>query len=368
MRLIGKLENEKEAYAFYSFLLKEGVENVYEAKMDKELGKLAYYMWIVDEDNLEKSEQLLEEFKSNPSDSKYQATLSSQPGNTPPKIPFSVQNPKPRVLAPRKSLMQRKNGLTKLIVLICVIFFIWDGFQKVTITRTLPGHQFHDLTPLATTMIYDYPKAAKEKVEDLSPELKQQFDAIEAIPAWAGFYDIWLKWPESKHDLGAPMFTNIKEGQVWRVITPCIMHGDILHILFNMLWLWLLGSQVEERISRGRYLLIMIIVGIVSNTAQYLMSGPFFIGYSGIIAGLAGFIWMRQKIAPWEGYPLQRGTVIFLVIFILGMLLLQAVSFVLVRYKIANFPINIANTAHIVGALTGIALARIPRLAQGKEE
>ncbi len=380
MRLIGTLENEKEAHTFYSFLLQERVENMYETKMDKEMGTLVYPIWVLDEDHLEKSQKLLEAFKSNPSDSKYQTTFTVHPKTSSQKSVCSDQNSQSRVLALIKSFTQYKNKLTKVIVLICVIFYIWDGVQKVNSVGPLPGHQSHGLTPLGTTMMYDYPTVLKKfytfmqdnpetsqkKVKELSFELRQEFDAIETIPIWVGLYDISLNWPESKPYLDSPRFTNIKQGQVWRVITPCIMHGGFLHLLFNMLWLWLLGVQLEDRLSRWRYCLIMIIIGIVSNTMQYLMSGPFFLGYSGIIAGLAGFIWMRQKIAPWEGYPLQRRTVVFLTVFILGMLILQVLSFILVHYKIANFPVNIANTAHIVGALMGIALARIPLLAQGK--
>ncbi|CCB89927.1 rhomboid protease glpG [Simkania negevensis Z] len=162
------------------------------------------------------------------------------------------------------------------------------------------------------------------------------------------------------------MFIKLRQGEVWRLITPCLLHGGFLHILFNMLWLWLLGRQIEERIKLWQYLLITLIIGIVSNAAQYLMSGPLFIGYSGIITGLAGFIWMRQRQAPWEGYPLNRGTLIFLMVFIFGMLALQVISFILMRTGAVEFPMNIANTAHITGAIVGALLGRIPFFARGK--
>ena len=140
---------------------------------------------------------------------------------------------------------------------------------------------------------------------------------------------------------------------------------ELIHILFNMLWLWMLGRQVEERIKKWQYISVSLIIAIASNTAQYLMSGPLFIGYSGVICGLAGFIWMRQRKAPWEGYPLQKGTLIFLAVFILAMMGLQVASFVLIRFNIAEFDMNIANTAHIVGALTGIVLGRISFFSKG---
>jgi len=148
---------------------------------------------------------------------------------------------------------------------------------------------------------------------------------------------------------------------VWRTFTPSILHKGFLHILFNMLWLWILGRQVELRSGKGRYILITLILGIVSNTCQYIASGPFFLGYSGIITGLAGYIWMRQRVAPWEDYNLPRGTLLFLGIFIFGMLAFQIITFFLRKGGLGVFEVNIANTAHISGAIAGVVLGAIPR-------
>jgi membrane associated rhomboid family serine protease len=174
-------------------------------------------------------------------------------------------------------------------------------------------------------------------------------------PYWEGIYNQLL----SHHFWAAPLFVQIREGQVWRLITPIFLHANLLHILFNMLWLWSLGKPVEERLGIPRYLLLMGMVGLGSNVAQYLMSGPLFMGYSGVIAGLAGFIYVRQKEAPWEGYPIHPSTFIFLAIFIFGLAILQAVAFFIAFFGWANLNISIANTAHIVGALMGMALAKL---------
>ena len=76
---------------------------------------------------------------------------------------------------------------------------------------------------------------------------------------------------------------------------------------FNMAWLWYLGRQIEQRAGSVRMLLMILVVGIIANVAQYLMSGPYFLGFSGVVVGMVGFIWVRQRVAPWEGYPLPRG-------------------------------------------------------------
>jgi GlpG protein len=131
-----------------------------------------------------------------------------------------------------------------------------------------------------------------------------------------------------------------------------------------MIWLWVLGRPIEQRIGIAKTGLLTVIAGVSSNTIQYLVSGPFFIGYSGVIMALAGFIWMRERVAPWEGYPLNRTTILFLLLFIGSMFLLTFASFFFQLFTSVAFAPNIANTAHIAGALVGAFLGRFSFFAQ----
>src|SRR5262249_48735414 len=108
-----------------------------------------------------------------------------------------------------------------------------------------------------------------------------------------------------------------------------------------------------------RSLLLTFTAGIVSNTMQYLMGGPFFLGYSGIITGLAGFIWSRQKIAPWEGYPIRKSMLLFLAVFVLAMVGLQLGSVVFMLLTDRLILLNIANSAHVTGAIWGLVMGRL---------
>jgi GlpG protein len=101
-----------------------------------------------------------------------------------------------------------------------------------------------------------------------------------------------------------------------------------------------------------------VLLGVISNVAQYLMSGPYFVGFSGIVVGLAVFIWARQQNAPWEGYPLPRSTFLFLLLFVAAMMLLDLLSFLLQLFQLTTLPLTIANTAHVVGGLAGLALGK----------
>ena len=63
-------------------------------------------------------------------------------------------------------------------------------------------------------------------------------------------------------------------------------------------------------------------------------------------------------MAPWEGYLLNRFTLVFLAIFVIGMFALQLVLFFMQLFDQAQFVIGIANTAHLSGAVVGYLLGR----------
>ncbi|MCB1110103.1 MAG: rhomboid family intramembrane serine protease [Chlamydiia bacterium] len=355
MRLIGTLQGEKEAFRFASFLKQEEIECRYDPVASD---PHVYEFWISNEDQIETAVHWLEEFRKNPEDPRFETKPHpiDTEGVAEEKEPVQVRAFRMR------SHMRPRMPLTRLIILICGLLFIWNGYQMADIAKTDKKPEDYTLTPLMIDLSYDMPTAKNR--EELSRELFAE-NRVGSSEVWDGLYGVILGWPASKGELEAPLFVKIREGQIWRLITPVFLHGGFLHILFNMLWLWMLGRQVEERTKKWQYIAITLIIGIVSNTLQYLMSGPLFIGYSGIVCGLAGFIWVRQRIAPWEGYPLQRGTLIFLGVFIIAMLGLQIASFLMIRFHIAEFSMNIANTAHISGALVGMILGRIPLFSKG---
>ena len=97
-----------------------------------------------------------------------------------------------------------------------------------------------------------------------------------------------------------------------------------------MIWLAVLGRQMELRLGGFRYLLFILITGIISNIVQYMMSGPNFLGYSGILCAMLSFIWVRQKKAAWEGYVLQDSTMGFMLLFLITI----AVIGYLVKYHL----------------------------------
>src|SRR5205814_8872084 len=87
---------------------------------------------------------------------------------------------------------------------------------------------------------------------------------------------------------GAP-FQPLDSPAWWAtVFTSMFMHGGILHIAFNMLFLWIFGNNVEDSMGRPRFLLFYLAAGIVASYAQALLDANATepaIGASGAIAG-----------------------------------------------------------------------------------
>ena len=363
MRLIGTLQNENDVQRLGSHLKRKGIDTHCDAAFDAQTGHMSYQLWALDEDRIGEAQSTFDEFIEHPSDAAFDTPITEQLMQQ-EEPTLSTEEPAPRE--------QVRAPFTFFVIALCALVFVINFFQQKSLLRAEKDEGFV-ITPIQALLLFDLPPAFAEiekiiekyKVDpdqNIPPEIHAELEQLERLPFWRGIYDWFLlkvKGQDTSRGEG-PLFQRIRQGEVWRLITPVILHRDLLHILFNMIWVWVLCRPTEQRIGVFRLLLLTLITGVGSNLAQYLMSGPFFIGYSGVVTGLAGFTWMREKITPWEGYPLHRTTILFLLLFIGGMFILQLSSFVLQLFTQIQFEPNIANTAHIVGALLGAFLGRFP--------
>jgi membrane associated rhomboid family serine protease len=88
-------------------------------------------------------------------------------------------------------------------------------------------------------------------------------------------------------------------GEFITVFTAMFMHGGWLHILGNMLYLWIFGDNVEDRLGQGKFLLFYLLCGVAATFAQ-VFTGPNSnvpnLGASGAIAGvLAAYLLMFPR-------------------------------------------------------------------------
>ncbi|TNF01901.1 MAG: rhomboid family intramembrane serine protease [Gammaproteobacteria bacterium] len=137
-------------------------------------------------------------------------------------------------------------------------------------------------------------------------------------------------------------------GQYWRLITPIFLHFGIFHVAFNGVWMWELGRRVEPLAGSLHMLMVVLLMALASNIAQYLWSGPsLFGGMSGVVYGLLGYVWMRNKVAPRPILALPSGLLVFMMVW------LFAGMTGLIDLLMSG---SIANAAHGAGLVSGMLL------------
>lgn len=91
---------------------------------------------------------------------------------------------------------------------------------------------------------------------------------------------------------GGQPFVPLDQPPWWvTVFTSMFMHGGLLHIGFNLLFLWIFGNNVEDAMGRGRFLVFYLLAGVAAVYAQSLLdpsSTVPTIGASGAVAGVLG--------------------------------------------------------------------------------
>ncbi|WP_397568357.1 rhomboid family intramembrane serine protease [Schlesneria sp. T3-172] len=140
-------------------------------------------------------------------------------------------------------------------------------------------------------------------------------------------------------------FRQILNGEAWRLVSPAFLHFSLMHIVFNLLWIYQFGMQIEPRRGSARFLSMVVFIAVTSNLAQFWFRGPLFGGMSGVVYGLFGYIWIRGKLDPQSGYWLPQQTIVMMLIW-------------QVLCTLEIIP-NVANWAHGVGLGAGIFLALI---------
>jgi rhomboid protease GluP len=118
----------------------------------------------------------------------------------------------------------------------------------------------------------------------------------------------------------------IRAGEVWRLLTPMLLHGSLAHIGFNMYALLSFGTGLERYFGHGRFLLLYILGAFAGNVASFLLTKADSLGASTAIFGLLGaeavFLIQNRKVFPGR-FRSAIGNIIFIAainLFIIGAL------------------------------------------------
>ena len=152
--------------------------------------------------------------------------------------------------------------------------------------------------------------------------------------------------------------------QLYTLVTAMFMHGGFMHILFNMLYLYIFGNNVEDSMGSGRFVLFYLMCGVIASFAHIFIDPSSTIptlGASGAIAGVLGaymVLYPRERVDALLGYIYVR---VPAVVVLLSWFVLQLFSGFL---SLGGTGGGVAFFAHIGGFIAGAILIFIFRKRQ----
>jgi membrane associated rhomboid family serine protease len=185
------------------------------------------------------------------------------------------------------------------------------------------------------TLILTAVALALEVVCTLKPEMRMSYYNEFKLGIW------WQIWT----------------GELWRPFTTTVMHGGLLHAVFNMYWMTVFGPVVEHHFGSYRALGLIVLFAYVSSLAQFLL--PFYIpsllgaeqgpmvGLSGVLYGLFGICWMGSRHRTEYQLVCDPMTVQILLGWLLICIPLTYLG-----------PLNVGNLAHVSGLLIGVIVGQ----------
>lgn len=308
MRHIGNLPDEIQARRFEDYLLTREIK----AKVEPEQNGWA--VWIFDEDHVGQSREELAAFRDDPQAERYLGAAETAREKRREEVRENAEYRKRRV-----NIQRKWHGPLVYRAPVTVTLMMISIFVVLATTNFATGKGWDVCNNYDSFLQYLF----------FQPIVVKQGHVVavqEALPA-------------------------LKQGFVYRLVTPIFIHFTLPHIVFNMMWLRQLGAAIEARYGWWKFLLIVLFIAITSNTAQHLyniyrdrigLAG----GMSGVVFGLFGFIWMKAKYDPKSGFQIPQRMVVLMI----GWLFLCYTGWVG----------PIANAAHTVGLMAGMILGCWP--------
>ena len=169
-----------------------------------------------------------------------------------------------------------------------------------------------------------------------------QYPAISAIAVLAVV--VTVAWWTGR-DV-SPLFENaeIRRGQLWRLVTSVLPHLYIIHLAFNLYWLWVLGTTVERVYGHLRTTLLIFFFAVGSSALDFALAAGG-VGLSGVGYGLFGLLYVLSHHDERFKDSLDGRTVSLFVGW-----------FLVCIFTTLTHVFSVANVAHASGALLGVLL------------
>jgi len=300
MRHIGSLPDQQLAQRFADYLLSVGVSVQAEAQGEQ------WAVWVRDEDQLDRAVAELDEFAADPDQQKYQ-----QAGAEASRIRREQQQWHADAARRTVNMSSRWGRPT---------------------ARKAPATIVLIAVSVVTAMLSNFGGR-------IEPVLSQMFYA-KIVPT-DDARSVLI--PTDPH-------ANIRRGELWRAVTPIFIHFGVIHLLFNMMWMYQLGVTIESRTGTFKYVAMVLAIAVVSNVAQCAISTPYSGGMSGVVYGLFGYVWIKMLFDPGSRYFISPNAVLIMMVW-LGLGIIGVLD---------HYGMHVGNWAHGVGLAVGAAIAYVP--------
>lgn len=88
----------------------------------------------------------------------------------------------------------------------------------------------------------------------------------------------------------APTALDIFLGKYWGLFTYCFIHVNVIHLLFNLFWVWFFGKKIEFESGKLFFLVLFCTSAIISSISEIFISDSTGVGLSGIVYALFGYV------------------------------------------------------------------------------
>lgn len=312
MRHLAQIEGKQRAEAFVAYLLTQSIATHIEGASEN---SPFWDVWIRDEDALGRARAELEQFLANPQDPKYAAAVDQARQIIKQKQEASRQaakNLRPVTYRGPSATSNLGSGrippLTLTLLILCIAVSLMSNFAN-------PSPRFR----FGQTVL----------------------DQLSFVSA--------RDYEQSGHDPAA----SLKQGEVWRAITPVFLHGSPIHLAMNMVGLVVLGRIAERLAGTPRYALMILMLAALPMLLACLMppnldGSPFTVGISGVDYGLAAYLWIVSMRRPELGFRIPGSLIaILLIVIMLGF---------------SGMTPGISNWAHLGGFVVGLVLGQVDGL------
>lgn len=345
MRRIGTLENSELAQRFCDYLLTLSIDASCDSESDSP--DSAWEIWVRDERQIDQSRKALADFISDPEDARY-------------KVKREATHIRQEQIA--LELAQRKRTAENARIASVSKSTLGEPIRATVKQSGYPVTIAVIILSVIASLTTHFGQPRRSRVPGKVTLEEQVYNSLSFVDR------------KDFEKSGGDPFASVETGQVWRFVTPMFLHGDEFHLLFNMVWIYFLGSVIEKLQGSLFFTLVLVttqVLGMLLQVmlpdpavlqpifqgtpldflAQTLSGSPFAIGASGAVYGLFGFLWIRPKVDP--GYPIHL--VQTNVVLMLGWLVICITPLIG----------DVANGAHIGGLLAGVGFGFAGKLKLG---